>query len=43
MEKKRGALIVIEGLDGAGKSTQAKLLAERLKGHAMAFPGTFLV
>ncbi len=29
--QKRGAFIVIEGLDGSGKTTQAKLLAKRLK------------
>lgn len=29
--KKRGKLIVLEGVDGAGKATQARLLAERLK------------
>ena len=28
-----GKLIVIEGLDGSGKATQAKLLAENLKGQ----------
>lgn len=41
--KKRGQLIVIEGTDGSGKATQAKLLvrALRRKGkriHAIAFP-----
>ena len=28
---KKGVLIVLEGIDGAGKSTQAKLLAQRLR------------
>jgi dTMP kinase len=27
----RGALVVIEGIDGCGKSTQARMLAERLR------------
>lgn len=31
MSLKRGILIVIEGIDGAGKSTQARLLVRRLK------------
>jgi dTMP kinase len=29
--QKRGAFVVIEGLDGSGKTTQAKLLSTRLK------------
>ncbi|MEJ5328144.1 MAG: dTMP kinase [Candidatus Bathyarchaeia archaeon] len=29
---KRGAFICLEGLDGSGKTTQAKMLAEKLKG-----------
>ena len=41
---KRGAFIVIEGLDRAGKSTQAATLVKRLedagmKVRAMKFPG----
>lgn len=40
---KRGAFIVIEGLDRSGKSTQAKLLVERLqkttKAKLIKFPG----
>ena len=31
MSKKKGKLIVIDGLDGSGKATQAKLLLKRLK------------
>jgi dTMP kinase len=31
MSLKKGILIVIEGIDGAGKSTQARLLVRRLK------------
>ncbi|MFC5049204.1 dTMP kinase [Rubritalea spongiae] len=30
-QKKRGLLIVIEGIDGTGKSSQAKMLAEHLR------------
>lgn len=38
MKQKRGKLIVIEGLDGSGKATQAKLLSERLCGQQISFP-----
>ncbi len=33
MELRRGVLIVIEGIDGAGKSTQARLLLKKLVSH----------
>jgi dTMP kinase len=36
---KKGALIVIEGIDGAGKSTQAKSLLRRLR--AKGFPAVY--
>ena len=32
----RSKLIVIEGLDGSGKATQTKLLAEKLKGRGLS-------
>lgn len=46
MGEGRGALIVVEGLDRAGKSTQCRLLAENLEkaGHKvkhMRFPSKF--
>lgn len=44
--KKRGAFIVLEGLDRSGKSTQAALLADRLKQEGVdvkliKFPGLY--
>ncbi|EWH01908.1 dTMP kinase [Halomonas sp. BC04] len=37
-----GGFIAIEGLDGVGKSTLVRLLAERFSGHAMCTPGPAL-
>lgn len=34
----RGRLILIEGLDRLGKSTQAEILASKLNGHLVKFP-----
>lgn len=44
---KRGAFIVLEGIDRTGKTTQAKLLQEHLAALnvpsvAMRFPGTII-
>ena len=44
MAGKRGALIVLEGVDRAGKTTQCGRLAEALRAagrdaHMMRFPG----
>lgn len=33
----KGKLIVLEGTDGSGKATQARLLAEHLKGEGVSF------
>jgi len=35
-EGRRGRLIVLEGLDGVGKTTQARLLAAHLRGQGLA-------
>lgn len=45
--KKRGVFIVLEGLDRSGKTTQVKLLQERLveagkEVRSMRFPGEFV-
>ena len=37
MDKKQGKLIVIEGIDGSGKTTQVNLLSEYLKGKNISF------
>lgn len=47
-EKKRGAFIVLEGLDRSGKTTQVKLLQARLveagdEVCVMRFPGGFFL
>ena len=34
--RKKGVLIVIEGIDGAGKSTQARMLLRRLRARGFA-------
>ena len=34
-QKEKGTLIVLEGLDGSGKATQAKLLAADLQAEGM--------
>lgn len=34
----RGRLILFEGLDRSGKSTQAEILTDRLSGHLIKFP-----
>lgn len=44
----RGALIVLEGLDRSGKTTQVKLLEQRFvelgkSVKVMRFPGTYLL
>lgn len=46
VEMKRGYLILIEGLDRSGKSTQTQILFDKLQksGHdveLLKFPGTF--
>jgi dTMP kinase len=39
MRLKKGVLIVLEGIDGAGKSTQARLLLKKL--HSLGFPAVY--
>ena len=36
MSRRRGRFVVIEGLDGAGTTTQARLLGERLRAGGRA-------
>lgn len=38
MKYKKSVFIVLEGLDGSGKSTTARLLAKELNAHCMATP-----
>lgn len=38
-EHRRGRLIALEGIDGCGKSTQARILAERLRAELTYEPG----
>ena len=36
----KGKLIVLEGTDGTGKTTQVRLMAQRLEREGVSFPGT---